>query len=293
MAAYNGAEWLGEQLASIQQQQGVCVQLWISVDRCTDDTVELCARYASEHPNTKVLPFGGPFGCAARNFFYLISQVDLAQVDFVALADQDDIWHSDKLARAVAHLSQTGDAGYSSNVMAFWPDGRRLVLEKSQPQVKYDYLFEAGGPGCTYVLPTATAQPLQDHVREVFKPLWDVNFHDWFIYSWVRSRGLRWYIDPEPSMEYRQHPSNQLGANTSVKSLRKRWADIGSGLWFTQVQLISRLTAAPHTPAFYRYLSFSRRYLLYLALRAPACRRRRRDQLLFALVCLISAISFR
>lgn len=292
VAAFNGLEWISQQLDSILMQQGVAVSLLISVDPSTDGTLQLCQRYAAEHPSVALAPPGGPFGCAARNFFHLLEHVDLAATDFVALADQDDLWHPDKLLRATERLRQTGEGGYSSNVTAFWPDGRRLLLEKAQPQVRYDHLFEAGGPGCTYVLPVATAQGLQQDLPKAGIALWAVNFHDWFIYAWVRSRGLGWFIDPLPSMDYRQHPSNQLGANTTIKSFQRRWATVGSGGWFEQVRLIARLTQVAPLPGFYRYLSFSRASLVQLALHARQCRRRRRDQWFFALVCVRLALTY-
>jgi rhamnosyltransferase len=291
VAAFNGMEWINQQLDSILAQRGVEVSLLISVDPCTDGTLQYCLDYAARHERIVVLPLAGPFGCAARNFFHLLKQVDLHSANFVALADQDDLWHTDKLLRAVNHLQASGDGGYSSNVTAFWPDGRRQLLEKAQPQVGYDHLFEAGGPGCTYVLPASVAKSLQHHLHSVGDDLWAVNFHDWYIYAWVRSRRLRWYIDPLPSMDYRQHPSNQLGANTSVKSFMNRWASVGSGGWFEQVRLIARLTRTGPKNGLYNYLSFDRIHLLGLAFRAGQCRRRRRDQVFFALVCLRSAIA--
>jgi rhamnosyltransferase len=291
VAAFNGLEWIDQQLDTILAQQGVEVSLLISVDPCNDGTLERCLDYAAQHERIVVLPPAGPFGCAARNFFHLLRQVDLTTTDFVALADQDDLWHIDKLSRAVNHLRISKDAGYSSNVTAFWPDGRRQLLEKAQPQVRYDHLFEAGGPGCTYVLPVAIATSLQHHLHGAADELWSVNFHDWYIYAWVRSRQLSWYIDPLPSMDYRQHPSNQLGANTSVKSFMSRWVTVGSGGWFDQVRLIARLTRTVPEAGLYPYLSFDRTHLIGLAFRAGQCRRRRRDQVFFALACLVSAIA--
>jgi rhamnosyltransferase len=257
VAAFNGLQWISQQLDSILAQQEVAVSVIISIDPSTDGTLQLCQRYAAEYVNVTLASAGGPFGCAARNFFHLLKQTDLTATDFVALSDQDDLWHPDKLARAIRRLQETGVGGYSSNVTAFWPDGRRVLLKKSQPQVNYDYLFEAAGPGCTYVLPSNIAQLLQHDLQAADERLWEVDFHDWYIYAWVRSRRMGWIIDPVPSMEYRQHPSNQLGANTNIKSFLRRWQKVGSGGWFEQVRLIANLTRQSSSPRIYDYIKFS------------------------------------
>ena len=48
--------------------------------------------------------------------------------DDIALADQDDIWKEDKLEKAIQKLEQGFD-GYSSNVQAFWEDGRKKTID--------------------------------------------------------------------------------------------------------------------------------------------------------------------
>src|SRR5690242_19787083 len=100
LAAYNGMQWIEEQLASILGQSAVHITVYISIDPSTDGTEAWCAAYAAEHPEVLVLPTAGTFGGASRNFFRLIRDVDFEGYDFVAFADQDDVWHSNKLQRA-------------------------------------------------------------------------------------------------------------------------------------------------------------------------------------------------
>lgn len=100
LAAYNGMQWIEEQTASILGQVGVDITVYISVDTSTDGTEVWCQKYANNHASVIVLPPAGSFGGAARNFFRLVHDVDLSDCDFVAFADQDDIWHPDKLERA-------------------------------------------------------------------------------------------------------------------------------------------------------------------------------------------------
>lgn len=289
LAAYNGIAWIEEQLASIQRQTGVRVSIFISVDSSTDGTDEWCRSYSANNLDVTVLPPAGRFGGAARNFFRLIRDVDFSCFDFVAFSDQDDIWLEHKLQRATAKLQEDGFDAYSSNVTAFWPDGRRLLLDKAQPQVRWDHLFEAAGPGCTYVLNRSLADAFKDSLISNWDEAQAVSLHDWYCYAFARSHGFRWFIDPMPGLEYRQHAGNQVGANTGVNALLARLKAITNGWWPEQVLLIDRLTAkAPILAP--RSTSRPSRTFLKLVSKANLCRRRRRDKFLFIVACIAAAM---
>lgn len=290
LAAFNGISWIEEQLDSILAQTGVDVSVFISVDLSTDGTEACCTAYAQQHANVTLLPPSGRFGGAARNFFRLIRDVDCTPFDYVAFSDQDDIWHPDKLERATSRLKVGDVDAYSSNVTAFWPDGKRLLLDKAQPQVRWDHLFEAAGPGCTYVLSQRLAAAFKASLTEHWDAAQQVTLHDWYCYAFARNHDFRWFIDPVPAMEYRQHAGNQVGANTGFAAFAARLKTITNGWWPAQVLLIAGLTGGccelPLKPNGSRRLLF-----LKLIFRANACRRRRRDKILFVVACLASSLS--
>ncbi|WP_339452039.1 glycosyltransferase [Pseudomonas sp. EA_5y_Pfl2_R50] len=290
LAAYNGMQWIEEQVASILGQQSVDVTIHISVDLSDDGTEAWCKALAEVDSRVILLPPAGRFGGAARNFFRLIRDVDLSDYDAVSFADQDDIWESDKLLRATQVMASRGVDAYSSNVTAFWPDGKTILLDKSQPQVAWDFLFEAAGPGCTYVFSPALARSLRQQVIEDWERLQQISLHDWYCYAFARSHGFKWFIDSRSSMLYRQHESNQVGANTGLSSLFQRYVTIHEGWWFKQVQAISLLVGADKTPFVRSWLSLRRRDLLRLSVSGGQCRRRPRDKFLFFFVCCLTAV---
>lgn len=290
LAAYNGMQWIEEQVASILGQQSVDVTIHISVDLSDDGTEAWCKALEEVDSRVILLPPAGRFGGAARNFFRLIRDVDLHDYDAVSFADQDDIWESDKLLRATQAITSHGVDAYSSNVTAFWPDGKTILLDKSQPQVAWDFLFEAAGPGCTYVLSPALARSLRQQVIQDWEQLQQVSLHDWYCYAFARSHGFKWFIDSRPSMRYRQHESNQVGANTGLTSLFQRYVTIHEGWWFKQVQAIALLVGADKDPFVSSWLPLRRRDLLRLSVRGGQCRRRPRDKFLFFFVCWLTAV---
>jgi rhamnosyltransferase len=290
LAAFNGMQWIEEQLTSILGQSGVDVTIHISIDPSTDGTEAWCMAYASRHAGVIVLPASGSFGGASRNFFRLIRDVDFDGYDFVAFCDQDDIWHLDKLQRATKAISLHQVDAYSSNVRAFWPDGKTCVLDKAQPQVEWDFLFEAAGPGCTYVLSKKLAATIKAQILINWRQMQDVSLHDWYCYAFARSHGYRWYIDPIPTMEYRQHELNQIGANTSFRSLISRYKTIHDGWWFNQVKLITQLVGQGNEPFVRAWLPLRRLQLIKLSFSARKCRRRVRDKVFFFCVCWATAL---
>ncbi|WP_116828987.1 glycosyltransferase family 2 protein [Pseudomonas syringae] len=292
LAAYNGMAWIEAQLDSILKQTNVCVSVFISVDTSTDGTEACCADCAQHHASISLLPPAGRFGGASRNFFRLIRDVDFSTFDYVAFSDQDDIWHPDKLQRAVAALAPGHHDAYSSNVTAFWPDGQRVLLDKAQPQVQWDYLFEAAGPGCTYVMNRRLADAFKSSLLSHWDAAQAVSLHDWYCYAFARSHGFRWLIDPVPGMDYRQHANNQVGANTGLASLISRLKKIADGWWAEQVVLIGQLIGDSQLHPAGKHVS-TRLSFLKLAFKAAQCRRRPRDKIFFIIACLTAMLSKR
>jgi len=288
LAAYQGMQWLKEQVDSILAQQGVDVTVLVSIDPSSDGTEVWFEALAAEQDNVLLLPTGQRFGCAAANFFHLLRNADVQSYDLISLADQDDIWLPNKLLRAATYLQQHPDiSAYSSNVLAFWPDGRERLVRKAQPQVAWDHLFEAPGPGCTFVMRAEPVIRLQRYCSQHERALREVVSHDWFIYAWFRTRGLGWFIDPEPGLHYRQHASNELGMNRGLAAYRNRLNKVLKGEWFDQAALIARLTGAEQASFVRKWITLTPAGFLYLALRPHLCRRRFRDRLAFSLLCLL------
>jgi rhamnosyltransferase len=286
LAVYNGMKFLPIQLQSILAQEGIDVHIWVSIDPSTDISETWLKEQAKQELRITILPTVLRYGRAALNFFRLLREVPFHDADYIALADQDDIWQPNKLLQAHTALSATGADGYSSNVTAFWEDGRHKAVVKSQAQRQWDFLFEAPGPGCTFVMEAAMALDIQRFIQKAPPSLYNVDFHDWFIYAYARSHGYHWHIDTCSHMLYRQHSNNQLGANTSWKSLWARATEVIQGRWMQQAKIIAQLIDWENHPIVTRWFHGQRIGYLLLATQSSQCRRRRRDQWLFACTCL-------
>lgn len=272
LAAYNGQNYITEQIDSILKQENVNVYIYISIDKSTDRTLNICNEYASTNSCIHVLPYGLEFGGAAPNFFRLFLDTELSAYDYISLADQDDIWKPHKLECAINKMLINKVEAYSGNVMAFWSDGKELLIDKAQSQRKYDYLFEAAGPGCSYVFSQSLALNIQTFLKENSE-VKDFILHDWLFYAYARSQGVKWYIDTVPMMHYRQHEENQVGVNNSFKSLwvRIKYVLLGGGL--LQVKSLLQLLSDVN-PQLQRWSPFGRKEIFNMLFKVNQFRRK-------------------
>lgn len=237
LATHQGEAFLDEQIDSILAQQDVDIRLIVSDDRSTDGTRGIIARRTADPRVVALEP--GAFGSPAANFLRLIRDADVAGCDAVAFADQDDVWWPERLARQCEQLA-TADA-VSANVVAVGPDGRQLI-DKAQPQRSLDFVFESAGPGCTFVL-SPRAFALVRRVVETDPEADRAAIHDWLVYAVVRAAGMRWRIDPDPVLDYRQHGGNFTGANRGLRQAKVRLARLRSGSYRREAAVIARIAA--------------------------------------------------
>jgi len=285
LAAYNGKKWIKEQIDSILNQDKVNVSLYISIDFSSDGTYEFVFSEYGINKNIIVLPYGEKFGSAGANFIRLFRDVDFSSYDFIALSDQDDIWMPYKLSRAYEKMINKTIGAVSSNVIAFWPNGRELIIKKSYPQRALDYLFESAGPGCTFVLRNEVANKVKAFFLDNEEKIKNVYLHDWLIYAFCRQNNINWLIDEEASMYYRQHECNSVGANIGFSAYISRLRKINDGWYSKQVKSVASAISFPD-----RNKLSSR---LYLIRNFNKIRRRRRDQIILLLAVMLGLFHIR
>ena len=244
MATFNGMHWLQEQLDSILMQADVSVTLFISDDCSDDGSREWLQALAQNEPHIIMLPQVERTYSAGKNFYRLISDVNTDNFDYIAFADQDDIWHTDKLVRHIGLLIQNNAAAVSSNILAFWPDGTERLIVKSQPQRLCDFIFESAGPGCSFLMTPWLINMVRKQLADANSQARFVELHDWLTYAVCRAYGARWIIDPKPSLHYRQHQANVVGANSGLAAKWSRLLKFRQGWYRSEVIKVSHVCAS-------------------------------------------------
>lgn len=282
LASYNGGPFITEQIHSILAQTDSEVQIFIRDDGSTDGTVMIVSELQTAVLGriTVVSDSLGPTGSAAANFFALLNSVDLTSFDYIAFADQDDIWLPGKLKRAFECISNQGGGGYSSNLTAWECDsGTYWEMRKHGKRKKHDYLFQGASAGCTYVLDAKTALLVRQRLAPLERRYCRGISHDWVIYAICRSADVPWFRDTEAYIHYRQHANNVYGALPGLAGIAARFEMISNG-WYRE-HILWLENVIENNPAERRLFARFRRDglldRLYLAVHAGNFRRDRND----------------
>jgi glycosyltransferase involved in cell wall biosynthesis len=91
MTIHNGAAFLQPQMESILAQLGTSDELVVSDDGSSDESLKILESF--DVPQVKILP-QKKFGSPIKNFEYALTH---CRHEIIFLADQDDVWHPQKV----------------------------------------------------------------------------------------------------------------------------------------------------------------------------------------------------
>lgn len=228
MCTYNGAPFLREQLDSIGNQSYTDWTLFVSDDGSTDATRRILADYQQRWGTQRLIVFDGPRRGFGKNFVSLLKRAEI-RAHHYAFSDQDDVWFSDKLERGLVSMAKTAEQQPSlycsrtrlidaeGNVIGFSP------LFSRAPSFKNALVQSLAG---------ANTMIMNEPAREILLNLPDdanVVAHDWLAYILVTATGGTVLYDAEPTIDYRQHGGNLIGASTGFRSKVARFIRMLSG----------------------------------------------------------------
>ena len=204
MSTYNGQEYVAQQMESVLAQEGVDIGVFVRDDGSTDNTVALLEELASK-ATIPITIFHGSNCGVVKSFFDAMSKVPL-EYTYIALCDQDDVWHPNKLARAIdvlGKLDQKKPALYCSEYN-FCNERMERTGASSLNRIGITpsrMLYENVCSGNTMVFNRALADLVLEH------DLGEVYCHDWWLALVASFFGSVAY-DNEPCLEYRRTGSN-------------------------------------------------------------------------------------
>lgn len=107
MCTYNGARFLGAQLASVAAQTRAPDELVVCDDRSADETARVVRDFAANAPFRVRLHVNEQNLGSTKNFERAVS---LCEGELIALSDQDDVWLPQKLARLEEEFARDASA---------------------------------------------------------------------------------------------------------------------------------------------------------------------------------------
>ena len=214
LSSYNGAPHIEEQIESVLMQTYPNLHLYIRDDGSSDGTSSILARFKDDPRVTCVL---GQNEGVVQSFFH-ISEIAANDCDYLAFCDQDDLWFSDKISRAVSKIKSVERSGlpvaYCSEY--FFCDGNLNRVNKSHlNNGRIDFercLFENKVSGNTLVI----NRPLIN--RYLSSGCKDVSWHDWWIALIAYALGDV-IFDDYCSLDYRRTGDNVSPTGSGFFSL--------------------------------------------------------------------------
>lgn len=222
IATYNGQSYLKEQIDSILNQKKVKVDILISDDSSTDNTLSILEEYKK---NKNIKFYKSKCGSAQKNFYNLINNADTSY-DYYALSDQDDLWCEDKLYSAIKELDK-----YDSNIPILYSGISIPVDANLNPIVKKEYhhylvdsfessMIASNAQGCTIVFNNYFLKKIKNKTSN--QPM----MHDGWLHKTCLLLNGKVIFDKVPHMYYRQHENNvfaSLGKNDSlIKKIKNK-----------------------------------------------------------------------
>lgn len=229
LATYNGAQFLTEQLDSIARQTHSAWTLTISDDGSTDNTLALVAEFAARITQPLTVLQGPRQKSSTRNFCHLIQNTPTVEAsDLYAFCDQDDVWLDNKLERAVEWHAQ-----HQSHAVRLYCSRTQFVDEQLKPIGLSPGIQRPPSFGNALVQNIASGNTMvMSHdvllAQKKVKPEHSV-WHDWTTYLVATALGGMVCFDDQPSLLYRQHGGNVIGANNGFTAQIKRLKPLFNG----------------------------------------------------------------
>ncbi|MBP6917392.1 MAG: glycosyltransferase family 2 protein [Legionellaceae bacterium] len=217
LCTYNGETYLSKLLDSLASQTSPHWVIHASDDKSQDKTLDILSQYQQQIGLQRFVIYTGPTQGYVANFLSLTCNPQI-QADYYAYCDQDDIWEPEKLQRALELLNKV-----PQHIPALYCSRTRLVdadanyigdspLFRKKPAFANALVQNIGG-GNTMVVNNAARALLYKASQKIH-----VISHDWWFYLVISGCGGTVFYDPHPSLQYRQHGNNLVGANNSWRA---------------------------------------------------------------------------
>ncbi|SMC72781.1 glycosyltransferase family 2 protein [Pedobacter nyackensis] len=210
LCTYNGENYLIEQLDSLVNQDYPNLEIIVTDDRSSDQTVSIIQDYITKFPFVKLYQNAENLGYI-KNFE---KAIQLCSGDFIALSDQDDIWALDKISKMVDHIGDNLLIYHDSEFIN--DDGETMNKRMSDIIHMYagndfrPFLFfnSVSGHACLFK---------KELVEQGSLPFPKGVFHDrWLAYT-ATNMGSIAYLNL-PLVKYRQHDNS----DTNILKLERK-----------------------------------------------------------------------
>lgn len=255
LATYNGELFLPEQLESLATQSRMPDRIVLRDDGSVDRSVEIVKAWADQN-GVALQQVNGPRLGPARSFLRALQVAQPA--DIFLFCDQDDVWQPYKIERALDHLPWGGGVAptlYATQLEVVDEQLNFLRLSSVPKCLSFgSAVCESLLTGCTMAFNAGFRELLVRVLPE------HAAMHDWWCYLLATSAiGSVLCFDSTPTVRYRQHSGNALGAGPigwrALRARGQRFFRRDSNMRSMQLQEFAKLYESDLAPNALRILS--------------------------------------
>lgn len=224
LATLNGEEYLKAQLESIAAQTYENWQLIVGDDGSTDRTLDILKEFAKQHPNqVTIMKNDPPTGSAKNNFINLLRN---SYGPHFMFCDQDDVWKPDKIYLTLQKMEAL-ETRYGDKIpilvhsdLSVTDENLEMIAESFFQYANIpkrillnQLIVQNSVTGCTVMINRC----LQQYFLQPL-PVSDIIMHDYWAALIAKVFGKIGFVN-EPTMYYRQHSRNSVGAKDAGNPL--------------------------------------------------------------------------
>ncbi|SEG70611.1 glycosyltransferase family 2 protein [Paenibacillus sp. UNC499MF] len=217
LSTYNGANYLESQLNSILAQTHSNTSILVRDDGSSDTTLLILKQYEMKYDCVQLMPQEDNKGPKLSFGRLLQEGLSGTKANYFMFADQDDVWLPDKIEKSLARMKQLEETCGQGPLLihtdlkvvderqrelnpSFWNYQKLNPAKDAFPRL----LMQNVITGCTMMI--------NRRLAELSLPVHrDAIMHDWWIGLVASAFGRIGHV-PEPTMLYRQHGENSVGA---------------------------------------------------------------------------------
>lgn len=242
LSTYNGEKYIALLLESILTQSSPDFLLYIRDDGSKDKTLAILEDYRRRDDRIVLQNEEAENLGPCQSFLWMLGQVD---ADLIFFADQDDIWHSDKisiLTEIYANLPATASPVLMHSDLAVVASDGTAISDSFWSYQRLDpyagmrlrnALCQNSVTGCALLINRALKDEMKKYLGSP-----DVIMHDWLALVLAVISGSA-YAVPLSLIDYRQHENNILGAvrgDVKSKFMRKGFGGVCKSITATMRQ---------------------------------------------------------
>lgn len=217
MASYNSEKYIESQIDSILNQTYNDYHIYINDDISTDNTLNILQNYKKQYNNIFSISQNSKRQGIKENFSTLM---DKSNADYIMFSDHDDVWFDNKIEITYKEMTAL-EKKYSATtpLLVFTDktvtDSSLNIINQSHNKseklntknISFNRLLMGNVvSGCTIMI-NKVLKEICGHINK------NAIMHDYWLALTAAAFGHICYID-KPTMYYRQHGSNTLGAKS-------------------------------------------------------------------------------